>query len=159
MSTDLSEDMTPELAELLTGNCYCLAVRRASRRMVRLYDAALAERGLTISQLAMLAWVKGLRTPTVQKIADYMEMDQSAASRGIKPLERDGLIASAPHPRDKRKSVLALTEDGEARLAAGAAAWATAQRQVEAEMTPMGGLASFIGEVNALAQKADETLG
>ena len=119
MSTDLSEDMTPELAELLTGNCYCLAVRRASRRMVRLYDAALAERGLTISQLAMLAWVKGLRTPTVQKIADYMEMDQSAASRGIKPLERDGLIASAPHPRDKRKSVLALTEYGEARLAAG----------------------------------------
>lgn len=156
MGAELSEDMTPELAELLTGNCYCLAVRRASRRMVRKYDAALAERGLTISQLAMLAWVKGLRTPTVQKIADYMEMDQSAASRGIKPLERDGLITSAPHPHDKRKSVLALTEEGTARLADGAQAWATAQRQVEAEMTTEGGLAMLIGEINTLA-KADET--
>jgi DNA-binding MarR family transcriptional regulator len=155
MGAELSEDMTPELAELLTGNCYCLAVRRASRRMVRLYDAALAERGLTISQLAMLAWVKGLRTPTVQKIADYMEMDQSAASRGIRPLEREGLITSAPHPKDKRKSVLALTDEGATRLAEGAAAWAHAQRQVEAEMSPAGGLATLMTEINALAQTAE----
>ncbi|MAM62026.1 MarR family winged helix-turn-helix transcriptional regulator [Maritimibacter sp. UBA3975] len=156
MSAELSEDMTPELAELLTGSCYCLAVRRASRRMVRLYDAALAERGLTISQLAMLAWVKGLRTPTVQKIADCMEMDQSAASRGIRPLEREGLVTSAPHPRDKRKSVLALTEEGVARLTDGAAAWSTAQRQVEAEMSPDTGLAQLFTEINALAQTADD---
>ncbi len=151
MSSEASENLTPELAELLSGSCYCLAVRRASRRMVRLYDAALADEGLTISQLGTLAWIKALRVPTVQKIADYMEMDQSAMSRGLAPLERDGLVTSRPDDKDKRRRILALSEAGDAALTKGAKAWAEAQRQVEAE-TENADLAMMISGINALAK-------
>lgn len=150
--SDATELTSPELAELLSGSCYCLATRRASRRMIRTYDAALAGQGLTISQLATLAWVKGLRKPTVQKIADYMEMDQSALSRGLAPLDRDGLITSSPDAKDKRKRVLALTAKGETALAKGAVEWARAQRQIEQEQAARGGdLARLFSGINALA--------
>ena len=152
---ELSEQMSPELAELMTGSCYCLATRRASRRMIRIYDAELAALGLTISQLATLAWVKALRKPTVQGIADLMEMDQSALSRGLMPLEREGLVGSAPDADDKRRRVLSLTQAGEAALEAGATAWARAQRRVEADHAgPDSDLAQLFSEINDLANEA-----
>lgn len=153
--TDRTPDTPdPDLAELMAGSCYCLAVRRASRRMIRLYDATLeAEAGdaaLTISQLGMLACIKGLRQPTVQTIADFMEMDQSATSRGLAPLDRAGLIAARPDAEDKRRRILALTPAGEDALARGAKAWAGAQRRVEAEMGAshdIGGLMAGLADM------------
>ncbi|EAQ03780.1 transcriptional regulator, MarR family protein [Pseudooceanicola batsensis HTCC2597] len=143
---------TPALAELLSGSCYCLATRRASRRLVRLYDAALADHGLTISQLATLAWIRHLRKPTVQKIADLMEMDQSALSRGLMPLERAGLVTSQPDDMDKRKKVLALTEAGNSRLVAAAEDWSAAQREVEADQARRhADIARLISGINGLA--------
>ena len=114
---------------------------------------------MTISQLATLAWVKGLRTPTVQKIADYlMEMDQSALSRGLVPLDRDGLISSSPDAKDKRKRVLALTAKGETALTKGAVEWARAQRQIEEELAARGDdLARLLSGINALAVAGEQT--
>lgn len=147
---------TPALAELLSGSCYCLATRRASRRMVRLYDAALDRHGLTISQLATLAWIRYLRKPTVQRIADLMEMDQSALSRGLMPLERDGLVSSAPDEKDKRKKVLSLTDTGRDKLVAAAEDWKQAQDEVERQQAQLGAdVAALMAGVNDLA-KADE---
>ncbi|MBV7407640.1 MarR family winged helix-turn-helix transcriptional regulator [Maritimibacter sp. DP1N21-5] len=146
---DVAEDVSPELAELLTGNCYCLTARRASRRMLRLYDAAIAGTGVTMSQLAAMAWIKGMRAPTVQKLSRNMDLEQSAMSRLLMPLERDGLVIRADHAQDKRKKVLALTAAGETALETGAKAWAKAQRQVEAEME--ADLATLMSGINALA--------
>ena len=153
MSTERRPAETPALAELLSGSCYCLATRRASRRMVRLYDAALAEHGLTISQLALLAWVRYLRKPTVQKIADLMEMDQSALSRGLMPLEREGLITSAPDADDRRKKVLALTDEGSRRLIAAAEDWEKAQEEVTSQQEKLGAdVARLMAGINDLAK-------
>lgn len=149
-------DDTDALSDLLSGSCYCLATRRASRRMVRLYDAALQAHGLTVSQLGTMAWVRYLRKPTVQKIADLMEMDQSALSRGLMPLEREGLVASAPDEKDKRKKVLHLTEAGEARLVAAAEDWKKAQDEVARLQAKMGAdIAALIAGVNDLAKAAE----
>lgn len=143
---------TPALAELLTGSCYCLATRRASRRLVRIYDAALDPHGLTISQLSTLAWIRFLRKPTVQRIADLLEMDQSALSRGLAPLERQGLVSSAPDDKDKRKKVLSLTDAGRDRLIAAAEDWKTAQEEVERQQARMGAdLKRLMAAINDLA--------
>ena len=153
MTTERTPAETPALADLLSGSCYCLATRRASRRMVRLYDAAIAAHGLTISQLATLAWVRYLRTPTVQKIADLMEMDQSALSRGLMPLERDGLVTSQPDETDRRKKVLALTEEGAAKLVAAAEDWKLAQEEVERQQAEAGAdIARLMAGLNGLAK-------
>lgn len=149
---------TPALAELLTGTCYCLATRRASRRMIRLYDAALARHELTVSQLGTMAWIRYLRAPTVQRIADLMEMDQSALSRGLMPLEREGLVTSAPDETDKRKKVLALTEEGARRLTAAAEDWKAAQDEVERQQHDIGSdIHHLIAGVNGLAAVADKS--
>ncbi|WP_375174346.1 MarR family winged helix-turn-helix transcriptional regulator [Pseudooceanicola sp.] len=148
----MNSAQTPALADLLSGSCYCLATRRASRRMIRLYDAALERHGLTISQLATLAWVRFLRKPTVQKIADLMEMDQSALSRGLMPLEREGLVTSAPDEKDRRKKVLSLTEEGDTRLVAAAEDWKRAQEDVERQQQKLGAdISALMAGINELA--------
>ena len=154
--SDRETAQTPALADLLSGSCYCLATRRASRRMIRLYDAALDAHGLTISQLATLAWISYLRKPTVQQIADLMEMDQSALSRGLMPLEREGLVTSTPDEKDKRKKVLSLTETGQEKLVAAAEDWKRAQCEVEAQQAELGAdISDLMAGINDLA-KAEE---
>jgi len=147
---DTEGEMSPELAEVMTGACYCLALRRASRRMFRLYDSALAAQGLTITQYSTLVWIKAMRRPTVQKIADRMELDQSALSRGLAPLERQGLIASDPHPDDGRKRVLRLTPAGARKLEAGAKAWKAAQTEVD-RSAPDGVMPGLMAALETLA--------
>lgn len=139
-------EMTPDLEEALSGACYCLAVRKASRRMIRIYDAELADHGLTIVQFALLAWIASLGAPTVQKLADSAAMDQSAMSRGLGPLERNGLVESGADEADRRKRVVRLTDEGRRRLTAASSAWKAAQTRIEAGQpdTDMGALISAI---------------
>jgi len=149
MDQDL--EMTPELEEVLSGVCYCLAVRKASRRMIRLYDAELESHGLTIIQFALLAWIAGLGAPTVQILADRAAMDQSAMSRGLGPLERDGLVQSGQDETDKRKRVVRLTEDGRRRLTAAAPAWKRVQDKVAADQPGMD-MATLMAAVKSMAR-------
>ena len=144
---------TPALADLLSGSCYCLATRRASRRMIRLYDGALEKHGLTVSQLGTMAWIRYLKVPTVQKIADLMEMDQSALSRGLMPLERSGLVTSTPDDKDRRKKLLALTDAGRAVLIAAAEDWKAVQVEVEQQQAEQQtDLAALMAGINDLAR-------
>jgi len=127
-------ETTEAVEELLTGSCYCLALRRASRRLIRRYDAVLAEHGLTIAQFSLLPWIHVMKRPTVQRLADKTEMDQSTLSRGLALLERDGLVASDVDPEDRRKRILRLTEEGAQRMVAASEAWKAAQDEVARDM-------------------------
>ncbi|WP_375692025.1 MarR family winged helix-turn-helix transcriptional regulator [Pseudooceanicola sp. LIPI14-2-Ac024] len=127
-------ETTEAVEELLTGSCYCLALRRASRRLIRRYDAVLAEHGLTIAQFSLLPWIHVMKRPTVQRLADKTEMDQSTLSRGLALLERDGLVTSDVDPEDRRQRILRLTEEGARRMVAASEAWKAAQDEVARDM-------------------------
>lgn len=120
--------------------CLCLALRRASRRVSRLYDEALAPHGLTSGQFGILGMIAGGGDggvpPSVQDLADAFEMDQSAMSRTLKPLMRDGLIADAEPGPDRRRRTLTLTDHGRARIKAASGAWAAVQTQLENAQPP-----------------------
>ncbi|WP_163849902.1 MarR family winged helix-turn-helix transcriptional regulator [Pseudooceanicola aestuarii] len=151
-----AETQDADVDSLLSAPCYCLAVRRASRRLGAIYDAELAAHGLTVSQFAIMTSIRTLSAPTVQRIADQMEMDQSALSRGLMPLERGGLVAAKSDPADRRKKILVLTEMGARRLQEATAAWETAQRQVEAGVHPDSpDLNTLLAGINALGRPAD----
>jgi DNA-binding MarR family transcriptional regulator len=45
-------------------------------------------------------------------VATWLATTRGTASQTLKALERKGLIARAPHPRDRRASVLAVSEAG-----------------------------------------------
>jgi DNA-binding MarR family transcriptional regulator len=61
-------------------------------------------------------------------------MDSGALAHTLKPLERDGLIAVAVDPDDRRNRLITLTRRGRAKLAETDALWAKAQRGFEAAL-------------------------
>ena len=114
------------------GPCHCTTLRKASRRISQLYDAALAPSGLKITQRAILAEIGRSEPTTVGKLAETLVMDSGALAHTLKPLERDGLVAVAIDPDDRRNRLITLTRRGRAKLAETDALWAKAQLGFEA---------------------------
>jgi DNA-binding MarR family transcriptional regulator len=116
------------------GRCNCTALRKASRRISQLYDTALAPSGLKTTQRAILAKVGRSERTRVGELAEALVMDPGALAHTLKPLERDGLIAVAVDPDDRRNRLITLTRRGRAKLAETDALWAKAQRGFEAAL-------------------------
>ena len=114
--------------------CHCAALRKASRRVTQLYDAALAPAGLTISQLSMLAEISRPRpTPLAMgELAQAMGMDRSTLGHNLRPLERDRLVKFVADKADRRSRQLRLTAAGAKRLQEARDLWKGAQARFEA---------------------------
>ena len=114
-------DLTVQWRELLA---------RHARTTVAL-DEALDEFGLGMSEfevLDRLACECGER-PRMQDLAPMLHLSQSALSRTVGRLEKDGLVVRAMCPEDRRGISVCLTDEGRER-------WAQAQsvhRRVLAE--------------------------
>jgi DNA-binding MarR family transcriptional regulator len=108
--------------------CNCTALRKATRRVSQLYDAALAPCGLKTTQRAILSHILRTGTPPVGELAEALVMDRGALTHNLKPLERDGLVKITTDPNDRRHRIIALTAAGRARLAQSDALFARAQR-------------------------------
>jgi len=122
-------------------SCNCTDLRKASRRITQIYDAALAETGLKITQRAILAQIARSEPTTVGNLAEALVMDSGALAHTLKPLQRDNLIAIAIDPSDRRNRLISLTPTGRTRLTASDAAWEQTQRAFE----------SAFGKANAKA--------
>ena len=114
------------------SRCDCTALRKASRRISQLYDAALAPSGLKITQRAILAQIRRYEPTTVGSLAQGLVMDAGALAHTLKPLERDGLVSIDVDREDRRNRVLRLTAAGCTRLAESEILWESAQRGFEA---------------------------
>jgi DNA-binding MarR family transcriptional regulator len=117
------------------GNgCSCTALRKATRRISQLYDTALAPSGLKTTQRAILAQIGRSEPTTVGELAEALVMDSGALAHTLKPLERDGLVAVAVDPGDRRNRLITLTRRGRAKLLETDVLWAKAQRGFEAAL-------------------------
>jgi DNA-binding MarR family transcriptional regulator len=114
------------------SRCNCTSLRKASRRISQLYDAALAASGLKTTQRAILAQIGRSGPTTVGRLAEALVMDSGALVHTLKPLERDGLLTVSVDPDDRRNRLITLTRQGRAKLAETDALWANAQRGFEA---------------------------
>ena len=113
--------------------CNCAAMRKASRRVSQMYDAALAPAGLKATQLAILSAI-GRRAddpPTMRELADALVMDRSTLGQNLRPLERDRLVAMEPSDADRRRKLIVLTESGRAKYAQARSLWRVAQERFE----------------------------
>jgi DNA-binding MarR family transcriptional regulator len=113
------------------SSCSATALRKASRRLTMLYDAALAPVGLTVTQFGLLTELarRGDQAPTVTELADAMVMDRSGLGHTLFPLERDGLIALAVNEKDARSRHVILTVRGAALQKKAHALWERAQKR------------------------------
>ncbi|MDE2361793.1 MAG: winged helix-turn-helix transcriptional regulator [Hyphomicrobiales bacterium] len=113
--------------------CNCAALRRASRRVSHFYDSALAPAGLKSTQFAMLVEIgrRAEEPPTIRDLGEALVMDQSTIGQNLRPLEREGLVAIAADPNDRRRRNIALTRKGRAKVAAARPLWEYAQARFE----------------------------
>ncbi|MFZ4406431.1 MAG: MarR family winged helix-turn-helix transcriptional regulator [Paracraurococcus sp.] len=112
--------------------CNCLAIRKAARHVTGFYDARLAPSGLTTPQFSILARLRHRGPSHLNALAADLVMDRTTLGRNLRPLERDGLLAIAEDPRDRRRQALTLTAAGEARLAFARPLWRAAQDEFDA---------------------------
>ena len=67
---------------------------------------------LTRSGSAVLSTVERAGPLAVSELAERLGVDQSTASRQVKPLEERGLITRTSDPADRRSSLLSITAAG-----------------------------------------------
>lgn len=120
------------LASEMRDRCPALRVRAASRMLARLYDDALRDLGLEMSQLPVLAAVaiSGERGLKVTEVARALVMDRTSVTRAIRPLEKLGLLRVARSPDDARSKIIVLTRAGERALRGAYPRWKRTTRRI-----------------------------
>jgi MarR family transcriptional regulator, transcriptional regulator for hemolysin len=86
----------------------------AARAVRGLLDGVLAEAGLTFANWAVIAALHA-RGPVIQKeLARYLDMIGPSVVERVDQLEQAGLVARSPVPADRRATLVALTDSGQA---------------------------------------------
>jgi DNA-binding MarR family transcriptional regulator len=110
--------------------CYCASLRRAARVISQLYEAALKDTPLTITQFTLLTLLERVEVARVNDIAAALAMDQTTLSRTLALMERDGLITPA-ESEDLRETRWRLTAMGRRRMRSVLPRWKAVQKKVE----------------------------
>ena len=116
----------------IRDNCLCLSTQRAARALARRFDEALRPVGITNGQFSLLMALNRPRPPAMGPVAGLLAMDRTTLTAALKPLARQGYVAIATDPEDRRGRLLALTERGRETLAAAVPIWRVTHALVEA---------------------------
>jgi DNA-binding MarR family transcriptional regulator len=76
--------------------------------------------GLSVSEFEVLERLveNACRSGRIQELADAVHLSQSATTRVVGRLEKDGLVSRAMCPSDRRGVVACITDDGRERYVA-----------------------------------------
>ncbi len=119
----------PEMNLSDPANCLCFNLRKAAPALTQTYDAALKPAGITAPQFAHLSALAKLGPVSLSDLAAALRMDRTTLTRNLKPLQRDGLVASAEGD-DRRVRLLTLTAAGRIRLTDAEPLWSAIQFKV-----------------------------
>jgi DNA-binding MarR family transcriptional regulator len=111
--------------------CNCLALRQATRHVTQFYDRYLTPTRVRATQYSILARLSRKGPMTINALAAELVMDRTTLGRNIRPLQRDGLVATGPGQTDRRKKELRLTPSGLIRFQAAQKVWIKAQTDFE----------------------------
>ena len=111
------------------ANCLCFNLRKAARALTQSYDAALKPAGITAPQFSLLSALARQAPVSLSDLAAALGMDRTTLTRNLKPLQRDGLVASAEGD-DRRVRLLTLTMAGRARQTQAGPLWRAVQSKV-----------------------------
>jgi DNA-binding MarR family transcriptional regulator len=104
---------------------------RISRGLTRIGDARLRPLGLATAQLPVLSMLRNGERLSQAELAKAAKVEQPTMAQLLTRMERDGLIRREPDPRDRRSSLVMLTDAARERLPAGR----QVLREGNAEMT------------------------
>ena len=104
--------------------CLALRVRRLSRVVTRLFDAAVRPHGLTPSQLTLLVVLEQRGPSAPSAVARTLDLEKSTLSRNLRRAIGAGWVRERPHGALKR---LELTAAGREMLGKAYRSWRRAQ--------------------------------
>lgn len=91
---------------------------RISRGLTRIGDARLRALGFATAQLPVLTALKDGARCSQSELARWARVEQPTMAQMLARMERDGLIRREPDPRDRRSSLISLTDDALKKLPA-----------------------------------------
>jgi MarR family transcriptional regulator, transcriptional regulator for hemolysin len=94
---------------------------RIARALTRIGDARLRPIGFATAQLPVLAALKDSEAMSQTELARWAKVEQPSMAQMLARMEREGMIERRPDPRDRRASLVSLTEQARARRPRGPA--------------------------------------
>ena len=110
--------------------CLGFQARMLSRVITAVYDDALSQVGLKVSQFSVLTAIANREETRPAELAKILEMDESTVSRNVERMCAKGWLRLEPGEDDRRSHRIRLTAQGMALIRKGYPAWQKAQRQV-----------------------------
>jgi len=113
-------------------------LRTSLRRFLRLSEQITRANRLTPERYELLLAIKG-RPPdsagaTVRELAESLQLSPSSVTQLVRRAQQNGLVRREVSPTDGRVNYLALTEEGELRLAGAVARLRTERRRLRAAL-------------------------
>ena len=109
--------------------CNCIALRQIALQLTKIYDEALIDTGIKITQYSLLKNIEKIDSPNINHLATATQLDRSTLTRNLKKLEPMKLIFFK-FGDDKRNKILGLTSHGKEILIKANIAWETIQDKV-----------------------------
>ena len=128
------------------GACLAVRARMLARAVSSAYDNALADLGVTISQVNIMVAVGHFESCTPSRIGRLLAMERSTVSRNLRAMLERGWLAPESGQGGRLRSI-SLTNRGVRKLEALLPAWHRAQQQA-ASLVGDAGVSSLrqIGE-------------
>jgi DNA-binding MarR family transcriptional regulator len=123
-------------ARYLIGECAGGHSRRAARLITQFLDHEMAETGLGVAQLGLMAQIAATSDDTLSALAQRTGLEQSTLSRNLRTLESEGLVEIAAVGTDLRRRAVWLTETGVRRLEAAIPIWRDAHAKLASRLSP-----------------------
>jgi DNA-binding MarR family transcriptional regulator len=126
-----SRSSKPTAGAEMLSYCNNASLRKAARRLGKLYDAVLEPSGLRATQFSLLTQIYDLGNPTMAELAKSLVMDLSAMRHSLGPLMRDSLVKLRVEQQDRRVKRVVLTPAGVAKFEEAMQLWQKAQGRFE----------------------------
>lgn len=87
-------------------------LKHAHREMDRLSNEALAPLGIDARELGILLVIASHEPGSQQQVAERLGIDRTSMVAFVDSLESKGLLTRHPHPDDRRRNIVELTDAG-----------------------------------------------
>jgi DNA-binding MarR family transcriptional regulator len=115
--------------------CLCTNLRRTTRAISNIYDAALAPTGIKITQFSLLRAVERNEPIAISELAEDMALDRTTLARNVALLERDRLLVLSAG-EDRRVTEVRLTQAGRKAIKTAMPIWSNTQQEVSRLLAP-----------------------